>query len=118
MHQVSRAVFPNFEENNANMSKKINNSRFDDEFRNIAKRDSENKNASLILQHVLIPLSIAALGVSSGFIWEFSKTLAVSLWIFLTAIYVLNWWKSNVPYSDVYRLLLHKKDDEDKIQYH
>ncbi len=97
------------------MGKTNGQPRFSEEFKKIASRGVEGNNAALVLQHVIIPISIGVLGVSTAFLWETSRLLAIGAWGFLAAIYVLNWWKSNIPYSDVYRLLLQKKEDEEEI---
>lgn len=85
---------------------------FKSEFENIAGRQLEHKVASVALQHVVMPITIAILGVSSPYLWSLNIVIPITLWLITVVIYVLIWWKSNPLSENVYRLLLQKQHDD------
>ncbi|MBO6724619.1 MAG: GAF domain-containing protein [Rhizobiaceae bacterium] len=88
---------------------------FKSSYKSVAGRQAEHHSATVALQHVVLPIAIALLGVSTPFLWETHQFIPVALWIFLVAIYGLVWWKSNPAYDDVHRLLLQKQQDDERI---
>jgi hypothetical protein len=84
-------------------------------FAKVASRQVENKTASVALQHVVLPIAIALLGVSTPYFWTMSKLIAVVLWGFILVFYFLTWWKASPVYDDIHGLLLQKQKDDQKI---
>ncbi len=89
---------------------------FREEFAIATSKQIANNVASTALLHVIMPLAIALLGVSTTFFWEIKPIIPIILWLFVIVTYALCWWKAHPFYSDIHRLLLHKQNDDLKIK--
>ncbi|MTI44347.1 hypothetical protein JM93_03391 [Roseibium hamelinense] len=88
---------------------------FKHEFAKIFSRQAQNHTASIALLQVVLPVSLAVLSASTGYLWDLSHWLVIALWVILVVFWILSWWKSHPNYSDIHRLLLQKQNDDSLI---